>query len=340
MYVRWHRFFINRQGLPIRVMRVLCVILLNALLVVSYSQAQESPDLDVIRPYFEASNLVPLIGEPFTVAVIVELPSGSDLVEFPTFQDLWGVFEIIARSPIDESLLENNWTQYRQTLDVIVWETGDFETPETLVGYLPANEAEIFYAPFNTLYFTVPSVLDPDMNRNELRPLKPQIAYFELPLWIIIGGCFVVMSGVNLFYRWRKRRNVKYIIPPAKPTSAEVALEQLRHLRDDVKRADFRQNDFYERLSEILRMFVINKFRTASRDLTTSEFLTDLRRNTHLDERLVGYLESVLIITDDVKFGGDTLDHDLEKLLNDCARWVNTADEMIGEEDSVVKEMG
>lgn len=309
------------------------------MIVIPYSQAQESPELEVIRPYFVASTLVPLIGEPFTITVYVELPRGSDLVEFPTFQDSWGVFEITARSTVEDSVIDTGWTQYRQILDVIVWETGDFETPETLVGYLPADDAEIFYAPFNTLYITVPSVLDPDMNRNELRPLKPQISYFELPIWVIVGVVFIILSGSTVVYRWRKNRKNQLIIPPPEPTSAMIALEQLRILKDSLKKADFSQTTFYARLSEVLRIFVINKFRTASPDLTTREFLIDLRGNAHLDERLVTYLESILLITDDVKFGGEALDHDLEKLLNDCARWVRAADDVIGEEQ-VIEELG
>lgn len=339
MCVLWRHFLTNGRGMHTKVTRwpTLCVLLV---LMASYSQAQdvpESPDLDVIRPYFEASTRIPLIGEPFTITVYVELPPGSDLVEFPEFGDQWGDFEIRQRSQVENSVIDNGWTQYRQTLSVIIWDIGDFETPETLVGYIPADVAEIFYAPFNPIFITVPSVLDPDMNRNELKPLKPQITFFELSPWALAVTFLVIVSVLWLAHRWWLARKNRKIAPAPPPTPAEIALDQLRLLRAEVElpKVTFTQAHFYEELTEIMRAFVIAKFRTASPDLTTTEFIKDLRGNAHLDEKLIAYIESVLYVADDVKFGNLPAQDDFDKLVTDAARWVRAADHYMDEVELV-----
>ena len=96
--------------------------------------------------------------------------------------------------------IDDERERFSQTVTVILWDVGDFTTPETFVGYRIADDAEVYYVPVSAVSFFVPSMLNPDMNQNELRPLKPQISLTYMPWWVIVGVFTGIGAGGWLLY--------------------------------------------------------------------------------------------------------------------------------------------
>ncbi len=312
-------------------MRTLLVIVLLATLAGVQLKSQEPPEsplLDVIRAYYRANNQAPLVGEPFTVEVIVEIPPNAELIRFPVFADSWGDFVILEQGDIQQENIEESWVRYSQSLEALLWETGDFEPPETLVEYRLVSDIESYFVPFTPIFFTVPSVLNPDMNQNTLRPLKPQIGYFNIPPYLVVFVvCIVAVSGYWARYMWRKRRlKTEIVILPASP--AEIAIARLNQVDISQMAA------VWVNVAQILRMFLSAKFENIGQGLTTDEVLDNLQKYEHISTRLINELRRILFRADGVKFETTVPDNtEPEQLIKFAINWVLKVDDYIGESE-------
>lgn len=290
-----------------------CLVLLP--MVIMSAQEDETPPLGTIRAYFEVDDQSPRLGEPVMLTAIVELPPDAELVEFPEFPSQWDDFVVLEVGELTDDDLENDWLQYRQPLTVILWDVGDFETPETLVGYMPPDGNEPFYVPFSPVFFTVPSMLNPDVNLNQLRPLKPQIGFFYLPWWAISAMILMIVSlgyAVRLsIRRWGKPTPID--VPP--PSPEVTARDALRNLRDSTPEV------IYTTVPDVLRRYIEARFGIPALEMTTDELIERLTADSTLDESAVEALQTLFHRTDMVKFAG-TPAEGAETLLKRAYQWI------------------
>ncbi len=156
-------------------------------------QSQES----AATAQFSAANQAPLVGEPVRLTLTAAFTSGAAMVEWPDFPDQWTMFEV--RGVSELNIAEQNGTlEYRQDITVVLWEPGDYSTPETVIVYSDLNGtlAELFVP---ALPFSVPSVLSSDLS---LRPLKPLTFLFYIPPALIVTLVFALLLAV-IWLMWR-----------------------------------------------------------------------------------------------------------------------------------------
>jgi len=115
-------------------------------------------------------------------------------------------------------------------------------------------------------------------------------------LWILVA---VVIAGTLAFWLWKRRRPT--IAPNAfgAPLSAyEMAMRALQRLRDENPAVE----EFYTRLSDIVRRYLENEFGLRAPERTTEEFLYEMSRDSALTLEHKQLLGAFLQEADLVKF--------------------------------------
>jgi len=106
-------------------------------------------------------------------------------------------------------------------------------------------------------------------------PRKPSYAW----AWIL-GALILAGSGLGLWHYIKRRRPLE-IIRIFKPAH-ELAYERLHALVEDKLIETGRIKAFYERISNILRHYIEDRFRVRAPEQTTEEFLQELSRTDAL----------------------------------------------------------
>ena len=111
--------------------------------------------------------------------------------------------------------------------------------------------------------------------------------------WLVLLIFFLLL--VLAFVWWRKRRQPTTATETvAPPTPLEIAMAALQRLRE----ADLPVEEFYTRLSDIVRQFIEGGYGLHAPERTTEEFLAE----ASLPERHLVLLRTFLVEADLVKF--------------------------------------
>lgn len=309
-------------------LRILLLIIICTMAAGHAASAQEPtpspPALDAIRAYFVASRLAPLVGEPVELTLVVEMPRDAELVEWSPIGEDWPPFMVRDAGEVRLQSGSGNREIYTQPLVVILWEPGDYQTPETLIGYRIPNYDEVFYAPFTPALFSVPSVLEVDMNENHLRPLKGQIKLFYVPWWGYILGMGFVLSGGYFVRRWWIARHKRRRLQPIHAKSpSETALENLVV----AAQSDTSSQAKCDRMVTALRAYLQARFQIPAIELTTTELIQTLHQTNYLAEVNIQALAHVLEQADLIKFSDVSVaEKGALRLLALASEWVKSAE--------------
>jgi len=210
------------------------------------------------------------IGDPIRYTVEVSAAADTEVL-IPVLSGKLGDFSIsdFGELPNRKShgrVIVARW--YRLT----IFATGDHLIPAPKVQYRTPGEG-LREAEGNEVLVGVTSVLAQEKNAADIRDIKPPE---ELPFdWWPYGiGAAVVAAvgllGAGLFYllnRPKWRRTV-----PAEPAH-EVALAALSKLRAQHLVEQGKTEDYYVRLSAIVRRYLEDRFSVRAPEMTTEEFL-------------------------------------------------------------------
>jgi len=243
-----------------------------------------------------------LIGEQVKVDIDYQFPSDQEGY-FPFLPDSLGPnLEIVERSNIDTSFLDGK-TRFYQELKVTAFDSGYFVLPAFSFGYKAESDSAIqtiVSDPYLINVFTV--------NADTTQPIKPLVGPMSEPYtlmeflpWIL----FVLALGALIFaafYFYRKKQKKPLFkkeepkIPPH-----EKALDDLARLRLKKLWQAGKVKDYYSELTDIVRVYIEERFDVAAIEMTTYEIMDSLQSHNINDEvrkKLIGSLE----LADLVKF--------------------------------------
>ncbi|HOW28446.1 MAG TPA: hypothetical protein PK876_08095 [Elusimicrobiota bacterium] len=138
-----------------------------------------------------------------------------------------------------------------------------------------------------------------DGRSSDIRDIKGPFARPDGLYWMI--GLLILSGAAVMIYLKRKTRSANGILsgPPRPPH--ETALEELDRLSVEMEESGFTAKMFYSRLSDILRVYLENRFGIPSLDRTTSELWQEMKRAS-LDFQLTGDVRRLLENSDLAKF--------------------------------------
>lgn len=284
------------------------------------------PDLavmtDVVTARFNTTTYAPLTGEPFTLTLIVTLPQGFTLTEWPTLPEQWGDFVLMNVGEQMTTQLEAGVTGIKQDFIVLLWEPEDHTTPQTFVGY--SDGTSTLRIPARETIISVPTVLIP--GDENLRPLRPAVYLPYIPPLAVIGGIVIIGAGIGFGYRWWKNRpEPQIVVETRQPTPYEVAQSALQTLQNT---PELSPEDRYARIGSLLRDYNRARVGLSGGD-TTEELVTLLRDERKYPDKLIDELLRLLSAADLTKYAGVEADAEVAARLTEVAqRWITVAERM------------
>jgi hypothetical protein len=277
---------------------------------------------DGVMARFEADTLAPLAGQPVTLMLVVQVPAGT-VVNWPDFPEDWPPFMV--RTVGEKQVVSSSAGQtIRQTLTVILWRPGDYETPDFMLDYQLPGETVPHRIAAEKVFFSVPSVLDPD--DLTLRPLKAPIALPYITPALVIGVTVGLFVAAVMGWRWRHRPVRKLrraVVASDLHPAAQAALTQIRQAAETHQPAA----DTYRRMADVLRGYVGRRFGVPAPELTTGELRAALE--THPEVALLRQreLQHLLEQADLVKFAAQQPRSDAtQRMLGVAYEWVERVD--------------
>jgi hypothetical protein len=284
-------------------------LLLSAVLLV-LAQVQ---DTGFIAARFSASNRNPLVGEPVQMTIEVTLPPGTTILAWPDFPEQWGRFEVRQVDEIEITENADGTLEYRQGILVVVWESGGYQTPETVLVYQAAAETlELVIEP---LQLVAVSVLKPD--DMALRPMKPPVYLTYVPP-VLITGIAAVLGLTVWWWFYRSRRF--FAVDRSTNGVRQLDSATLAALKA-IERQSLKPGEIYDAAEEQLRAYLAHQFALPAQEMTSSELLNQLQ--THLSPPHLNRLHQLLGQADLVKFAREEPDRpSAHRYVEMAARWI------------------
>jgi hypothetical protein len=282
-------------------------------------EATSEPIEGLVEVGFSADRLSPLIGEPISLTLTADIPSNLEIAEWPEINGSWGDFMVHEVGESENHEQFDGSVIQQQEFTIILWEPGDYQTPTTFIGYRMLNSDEIFRIPVKPIFFTVPSVLDPD--DMELRPARAPISLFYLPPWIVVLGLGVLVAMGWVGYRWYERQHLARLQRRLLnlKTPGQMVLEGLAEL----KNSELTPQDICAEMADNLRFYIWQKYGVPAPDMTTTELFSVLNiaaQNGHWTD-----VQRLLEQADLVKFAQlQPSEQIVVRMLNLAYRWVSS----------------
>jgi hypothetical protein len=139
---------------------------------------------------------------------------------------------------------------------------------------------------------------------------------YLLPDWLwsaLLGGAVLLALGIYGLWRWRRRRAARVLLP------YEIALQRLEEIAALMSPA--RAREFSIAVSDIIRLYIEQRFNVTATRRTTEEFLRDLLDSSDAAlARHQGLLGEFLHQCDFVKFAALSLTQQNMESLRQSAR--------------------
>ena len=201
----------------------------------------------------------------------------------------------IAKQTIDT--IQRNGKKY---LDVKYYFTSFVEGKHKIINQNGRSfEYEVIPFPIDTTSYEIKDIkanLKEPFNISEIMPII---------IWLLIAIGFIVLVYF-LFKLWKKYRktNIKEVFVKPKPSlpAHVIALDSLEKLRLKRLIENNRIKEYYSEISEILRIYLNNRFSMMAIEMTTQEILAIISMNEQINEDSFKLIKEVLEYSDLVKF--------------------------------------
>ncbi len=135
------------------------------------------------------------------------------------------------------------------------------------------------------------------------QPLKEPFNWRELiPLLKWVALALVLLVGIVLLVQYLSRRKQKRLKPKGPEIPPHVqALDALRKLREAKLWQDNKQKEYHSRLTDILRLYIEQRFHISALEQTSDEILNSFH-SIAMDPENKARLKQILLLSDMVKF--------------------------------------
>ncbi len=141
------------------------------------------------------------------------------------------------------------------------------------------------------------------MPLEELKDVRPPVDLPANYFWLFaVLGVILALGGI-FFVRWLRERLAKQKIAPVITRPAwEIANEELAALEKENLPAAGRIEEYFVRLSAIIRHYLERRFSVSAPEMTTDEFLVHVKTMAVLELQQKDSLREFLTLSDMVKF--------------------------------------
>ena len=265
-----------------------------------------------VRVYSALSQSVVMVGDTATLTVGVDYPD-SVKIGFAIPQDsVLGGFAVLSVK-LDTVRSQGNLRHAEIKYRLIYFSVGDNLIPPVgVVAHYPDGTADtILTQPIRVSF--VPLIPDTaKIDSLQIRDIKPprmvEIKYSEVARTLLYGFLIFLIALALIFLWHLKSRGISIaeFVAPKKPPW-EVAFMELDALAESdlLERGEFKE--YFDRLTDILRKYIEDRFGVAALELSTTETMENLRSasldlDTLTETKFVDTTGELLQFADMVKF--------------------------------------
>lgn len=244
------------------------------------------------------------LGDQIKLLIVVEQSAGTK-IEFPQLPDSILKVEILNKSKIDTSKLEGNKIQLKQTYLVTCFDSGAHVIPPFVFKVRKEGSIDSIKSNNLTLFVKMPPV---DLKKGPVdikKPFAAPVTFKEIAPWllgiILIGAIvFLIIYAIS-----RRNKNKPLFQRPPKPKIPAhlIALQELDKLKGEELWQHEKVKDYYTRLTDIVRVYIEERFTIAAMEQTSFEILASFKaKESQVDPKSVVELKEILEVADLVKF--------------------------------------
>jgi hypothetical protein len=224
----------------------------------------------------------------------------------------------------------------KEFLDVKFYFTSFVEGKHKIINQNGRSfEYEVTSYPIDTTSFEIKDIKANVKEPFTIKEIMPII------IWVLIAIGLIILSyfSIKLWKKYRKT-NLKEIFIKPKPIlpAHEIALNSLEQLRLKRLIENNRIKEYYSEISEILRIYLDDRFSIIAIEMTTQEILSQIRDCEFINKESFSLLKEVLEYSDLVKFAKYTpTSHLSEKCMQDAIEFVNNTKLIVEDKEKEVK---
>lgn len=260
------------------------------------------------------------VGDRIKLDVTFEKASGYE-VSFPEKPENLGDFSLIESKPTKSGWGKSEKKGYQYV--IAIYETGAHVVPPIPLKYRKVGETEWRSLDSPQVPIEVVSLLkEGDTDIKDLKGLIPYGMGASGVLFILVIAFLLIAIA---YWIWQQKNKKKFPTEAERIKSAyEIAYERLMKLKKEDLTGQGRINEYYIRLSDIVRHYLEDRFAFRAPEMTTEEFMIEIKKSPKVLGEHRELLKDFLSHCDMVKFAkyGPTpiemLDsfHSAEKLLD------------------------
>lgn len=228
-----------------------------------------------------------LIGEPISLRLEVDVPENEAIRFFQI--DSLPHFEFLAQQKIDTSNTGSG-TVLSQIIRITSFDSGHWVIPSLVLGENISTDSipvDVGFSPFNPE--------QPYHDIKEIIEVTPEEKKEQPKWWYLLAGAVLLLIILILIFRKKKKPVVNLVAPPVDPyKEAMTQLEKLQKEKPEAKQ-------YYSRLVDIFRVYVLNKTGIHSLQNTTDDLVSQLR-GLKIPKEQFDQLAQSLRLSDFVKF--------------------------------------
>ena len=245
------------------------------------------------------------LGDQIRLLLVAEQPLGAK-IDFPRAVDsIAGKIEVLKRSYIDTSKIDAGHLQLKQTLMVTCFDSGAHVIPPFYFHVINNISKDSIKTNDLVLFVKYPNV---DLKKGIAdikKPFEAPVTFKEIAPWILGAILLGAIIFLIIYMISRKRRNMPLFQRAEKPKLPAhiIALQELDKLKGEQLWQHDKVKEYYTSLTDILRVYIEERFDVPAMEQTTFEILTDFKeKKSLLDADSYKGLKDILELADLVKF--------------------------------------
>lgn len=291
----------------------LTLALIIILLPLTPSLAEGSSTDGPFKAWLELKGKGPFyVGDSIDVDLVMEGVSGTEYTLPELSSKELGGLELAAQDQVKQEEVKGGW-KHTVSYRLKGWRSGEYQISGVTINYQDQTGAKRSVL-LKELSVKITSLLPANLNEEEIladglkSPKKPA----GLPpsyqyLWFLLGGLVllaIVYWLVKLIkekYRSNAAAGLEQDLAKMEPAHL-IALRRLEDLKEERLLEAGEYKLFYDRLSEITREYMENRFKIKALEMTTEEFLISLGNKEFLNQTQKKAVAEFLQYSDLVKF--------------------------------------
>ncbi len=248
-----------------------------------------------------------LIGDQTNVTFQATFPDSIN-VNMPIFSDtIIDKLEILNISEID-TINENNIIKLKQEYLVTSFDSGWYAIPpiDFTINFPKANRIDTLQS--LPIYFGVTTMALDTANTNAITdikaPIGAPITFKEILPYAGVGIGILLLAFIMyiLYIKFIKKETIFVKKEKPKEPAHIIAYRDLEKLKQDMLWQKGLIKEFYSRLTDVIRIYIENRFGILAMESTTDEIIDAFRTNSDIDKDLKDGLFDTLVRADFVKF--------------------------------------